>query len=272
MSKSSMEILHAEARALDPDRVALRLPFHVLVGEAVDVARFFERYYEEERAPKTKTLLRPGLSSIGHDRLPPSTADRLLALVDEVQAAQTDYQLAASAPEGDEDLARGRFVLSELTAALDFLFDDGVEDERDVQLLRVRRANDDTSSTDALAAALADYAGLAAHYRDELHGFGDFDGALIDEAASLADALRERSARGPSEAAVQAREALQWRNRLATLLTDEVARVRRAARFVFRHHPQIVREATSTYERRSRAARRRAAAQVATEAATSATS
>ena len=118
MSKSSMEILHAEARALDPDRVALRLPFHVLVGEAVDVARFFERYYEEERAPKTKTLLRPGLSSIGHDRLPPSTADRLLALVDEVQAAQTDYQLAASAPEGDEDLARGRFVLSELTAAL----------------------------------------------------------------------------------------------------------------------------------------------------------
>ena len=65
----------------------------------------------------------------------------------------------------------------------------------------------------------------------------------------------------PSEPASGAgvRKAMQWRNRLATLLTDEVAKIRRAARFVLRHHPQIAREATSTYERRARAARRRAA-------------
>jgi len=44
------------------------------------------------------------------------------------------------------------------------------------------------------------------------------------------------------------------------VLADEVARVRTAARFVFRHHPSLRREAASAYERRIRAARRRAAA------------
>lgn len=181
-------------------------------------------------------------------------------MVDEAQAAQTEYQLSADAPAGDEEIQRGRFVDSELTAALEFLFDDGVEDERDAQLARVRQANEDQSSTDALAGALAEYAGLAEAYRDELDGLGDFDVELIDEAKQLATTIRERSAAGPSETTKQGSAALEWRNRLAALLAQEVGRVRKTARFVFRHHPQIRREATSTYERRTRAARRRAAA------------
>jgi hypothetical protein len=47
---------------------------------------------------------------------------------------------------------------------------------------------------------------------------------------------------------------------LATVLARELANVRSAARFVFRHHPALVREAASAYERRVRAARKRAAA------------
>ncbi|MEM9459536.1 MAG: hypothetical protein AAGF11_35490 [Myxococcota bacterium] len=42
--------------------------------------------------------------------------------------------------------------------------------------------------------------------------------------------------------------------------------MRRAARFVFRHHPQIRREVSSAYERRTRAARRRAKAKSDAEA------
>jgi DNA anti-recombination protein RmuC len=216
------------------------VPLHVLTGEAVDVAAFFKRYYEPELAPRT--------------------GKRITLLVDEVQSAQTQYQLAADAPAGDEDVQRGRFVLSELTAALEFLFDDGVEDERDAQLARVRQANEDTSSTDALAGALAEYAGLAEAYRDELDGLGDFEAEMIDEAKELAAAIRDRSAQGTSDTGKKSAAALEWRNRLAGLLAQEVGRVRKAARFVFRHHPQIRREATSTYERRTRAARRRAAA------------
>lgn len=83
---------------------------------------------------------------------------------------------------------------------------------------------------------------------------------MIDEAKQLAATLRERSAAGPSETTKQGSAALEWRNRLAALLAREVAQVRKTAPFVFRHHPQIRREATSTYEQRGRAARRRAAA------------
>ncbi|MEM9459537.1 MAG: hypothetical protein AAGF11_35495 [Myxococcota bacterium] len=200
MSPSMIETLREQARALPADEVQLRLPLHVLLGEATDVARFFERYYQPQRAPGTEVLLRPGLSSVGEARLPPDTAEQILALVGEVQVAQADYQLAAEAPQERESIERGRFVLSELTAALEFLFDDGVEDERDAQLARVQQANDDTGSIDALASALDDYAALADHYRGELDGFGDFDVGMIDEAKQLAGALRERSARGRTEA------------------------------------------------------------------------
>ncbi len=260
MSKSMIDTLHTRARALPLEQATIGVPLHVLTGEAIDVAGFFKRYYEPELAPKTKLILRPGLASVGTDKLSPQTGKRITLLVDEVQAAQTEYQLAAEAPQGDDDIQRGRFVLSELTATLDYLFDDGIQDERDVQLARVQRANDDTSSSDALAMALAEYAGLAEPYRDELDGLAGFEAELIDEAKALAKTLRERSAPSESDTSERSAKALEWRNRLAALLAQEVAQVRKAARLVFRHHPQIRREATSTYERRARAARRRAAA------------
>jgi len=149
-------------------------------------------------------------------------------------------------------------VLAELTAVLEFLFDDDVEDERDVQLAQLQRANDEPDTVDALAQALVEYAGLAEHYRDAIDGFGEFDSAMLDEATQLAARLRERSASRPP--GVEVEQAMDWRNRLTTLLSDELSRVRAAARFVFRHHPQIRQRATSAYQRRSRAARRRAAA------------
>ena len=41
------------------------------------------------------------------------------------------------------------------------------------------------------------------------------------------------------------------------MLYDRMQRVRSAARFVFRNHPDIVRQATSTYQRSRRARHRR---------------
>lgn len=41
-----------------------------------------------------------------------------------------------------------------------------------------------------------------------------------------------------------------------TLLTQKVSAVRKAAAHVFKDHPAVLREVTSTYERRRRAARR----------------
>ncbi|WP_437939441.1 hypothetical protein [Sorangium sp. So ce341] len=59
----------------------------------------------------------------------------------------------------------------------------------------------------------------------------------------------------------QAQEALLLRNKLAALLVERMGLVRSAARFVFRSQPEIVREVTSAYERRKRAAARRSKAQ-----------
>lgn len=261
MSKSMIESLHDQARALDPTKLDLRQPLHVITGEAIDVVGFDARYRKPELDPKTEAVVRPGLASAGSKRLPANIGKQITLLVEEVDGAQREYLLAAGMAN-DQQLARATLVLSELTAVLEFLFDDGVEDDRDAQLARAREANDDTSSILSLASALTDYANLADSYREEVDGLGDFDAAMIDEAKQLATALRGRPAKAKAKADAKAKsaEALEWRNRLATLLTQKVSSVRAAARFVFRRHPAIQREAASAYERRGRAARKRAAA------------
>ena len=85
-------------------------------------------------------------------------------------------------------------------------------------------------------------------------GLGGFDDGLIDEAFALAKTLRTLPAISPA-ASASARDALLRRNRLLQLLDQYVGRVRSAARFVFRHHPEIVRQATSAYARRLRVQR-----------------
>jgi hypothetical protein len=97
-------------------------------------------------------------------------------------------------------------------------------------------------------------------------GLGGFDGSLIDEARALAKKLRERSAQKivgvpPGEQ----RQALELRNRIATLLHDRMNRVRAVARFVFRNQPDLVRRVTSSYQRDRRAAARRAQQQTQAE-------
>ncbi len=58
---------------------------------------------------------------------------------------------------------------------------------------------------------------------------------------------------------LEAKRAMALRNRLIVLLTERVGAVRSAARYVFRGHPAIVREAMSLYERHRRAASERRA-------------
>jgi hypothetical protein len=82
----------------------------------------------------------------------------------------------------------------------------------------------------------------------------EFEPGFIDEALVVASRLRAQSAIKLSSAAVtQQMQELKLRNRLLTLLTDRVARARRAARFVFRNHPELARQVGSAYERKRRA-------------------
>jgi len=154
-------ILETELRTLTEAQLNLRLPLHALMGEAVDVARFAQRYWAAEREPGSTRILRPGLELTGRS-LNPEIIPHILLLQDATQEAQTAYLLALTPARGNDTMIRARFVLGEITAALEWLFDDGIEDERDVQLRNLTDAHRDApDSQDALASELDDFASLA---------------------------------------------------------------------------------------------------------------
>jgi hypothetical protein len=249
-----------EARKVASDESPAKVPLYVLFGEAVDVAKFFQAYWETKRDDK-KNVIQRGLDSAAtkSDKLlTAKTGGEILSLQRAAQDAHTAYLLAVD-PKNSDPMERGQYVLGEITATLEWLFDDGVEDEKDAKLARLEEVHADDDSTDAMASALDDYATLAQQHRAEMDGLGGFDPKLIDEARSLAVTLRDRPVT-PLALPEKTREALALRNKIVTLLVDRMNRVRSAARFVFRDQPEIARQVTSAYERRRRAASRRVAA------------
>jgi len=229
------------------------VPLPTLVGEGTDLAKLCRLYW----AP---TDARPGLSSAGA-KLPASTPDDLLSLVAATQESSTAYQLVVDPKvDGAKLKSRGAVLLSELTGVLEWHLDDGVETVDDARFSQLGAAHaDDGDSADALAQALFDYATMAQPLANALHGLGGFDKAKIAEALALAKSLGEVT-QTPSVRSEQARDAKLLRDRLAQLLADKVRLVRSGAKFVFRDHPEIARGFASAYERRRRAAQKRASA------------
>ena len=263
MSKPSSALSHWKPRALalQSDELAINVPLHVAFEEAVDIARFFDRYWKCKKDSKGR-VIRLGLDTAEHEQrgFTVNTGAEILSLQHAGQEAHTAYLLSVEAVSRVNPLKRARQVLDAMIATLEWLFD-GVDDEKGTKLASLRAAHaGDPESADALASELDDYAVLAGAYRDEMAGRGGFDPKLIDEARALAAAIRAR----PSTAAplaAKARAALALRNRVVTLLLARMMLVRSAARFVFRNQPEIVREVASAYGRRRRAVARRARAE-----------
>jgi|GEM_PF-837737 len=261
----------AAARALPADAVGFPSPLSVLLGESVDVARVASQRWTPEVDVRTKVVLAPGLSSaVRADQavvpfaaaptLHAGTARELVELHALTQEAQTTYLLSAAVKSGGNPRVDGLARAADLRGAAESYLDDGVETDDDVRLARVRAAHaDDPESADALAGELMDYAALAESLLPGIDGYGDFSAAWIKEARDLAAALRARPDAPVSAETAEALVALDTRNRLATLLAARMRLVRAKARFVFRKHPAILREVTSAYGRRQRAAHRRKA-------------
>jgi hypothetical protein len=242
-----------EASKLLSDDIQLTVPLHVAPGEGTKAAAFFRKYY---KADKKAGL--PGLSSVG-DKLSPHLDEEIDSLVEEAANANGVY-LSTHDPKTDTSkLDRAKFLLDEIGGALEFLFDDGKQDENDAALGAVLSAHkSDPFTPDALALALDDYAHLAKEHAKELDGLGDFDADLIPEAFALAKELRAMPPASPAAAAAS-KIALGQRNRLLQLLDIRVRQVRACARWVFRNHPAVVQEATSVYQRKRRVEAQRAA-------------
>jgi hypothetical protein len=121
-----------------------------------------------------------------------------------------------------------------------------------------RSADAAFSTVTPTALALQGYAELARLNESGLTAITGFDVTLIEEARTVAAALREQSASALTRTNPDAqRRVLGLRNRLLTMLIDRVRRARRTAQYVFRDHPEVIRKFSSAYERRQRATRRR---------------
>jgi hypothetical protein len=261
-SDTNAALLKWSPLAATADEAHPSAPVHVVLGEAIDVASLLTHYWDPKTDSKGNKI--PGFSGVvSTQAVTPDIATEIRELQVAVAAAHSDYlvlvQSAAAAP-----LDRAEFVLAEIRSTLEFLFDDGKQDDSDTQLDNLRAAFADAASQDAIALALEGYAELASRNLDALGKIDGFNVALIDEARSLANSLRQQSAIALTHTtADEQRQALALRNRLLTLLTERVKRVRRAAQYVFRNFADIARKFSSPYERRQRSARRKANAEAA---------
>lgn len=263
LSSAEVERWRAEAMALTAAEVGrlTRLPFSVAVGEAVDVVQFYDQHWKAQR--QGGTVVMPGFELVAGKPNPliqKGLGADIFSLVQAVGHAHANYQLAVERLPATP-LERGHELLSELRASLVYLFDDGVEDQEDARLAKLADVHADSRFTlDGLAVALTDYGTMANLHRAALEGLGTFSVATIDEALALVDTLRLRSPT-PASQTEEARAAKDLRDRLLTLMDVRVRAVRAAARYVFRGHPELVRDVGSSHERRRRAAARRASSQ-----------
>jgi hypothetical protein len=143
-------------------------------------------------------------------------------------------------------------ALVEIRTAGEVVVDDGIEDEKDVLMRGLRKKHASyPKSQAAIANALASYVTAARSLSADLSDLEGFDMTLIDRAQSMADALM-----GRPTTSTDMRSVRQRRNRIAALLRVLVNRTRKLGRFVFRHHPEVVREMASTFHRNRRIAER----------------
>jgi hypothetical protein len=249
--KSDYDRWIEDARALGSVENPLRVPYDIGLKEAAAAASFVTKHWEA-------TTSAPGLSRI-KKRLPQAVAEEMLSLIRAVQEAQTNLIMLVD-PVVSKHGDRARFLVEELESILDFVLDDGVDEPEDEQLAQIRDFHSQNGQrSSALSQALRDYATLAKSLKGRISEVdAEFDTDLIGEAEALSKTLAESGGANPSAQSPEARAATLIRNQLLTLLLRRVASVRSAAAYVYREHPEILREVTSAYQRRVRAARRAA--------------
>ncbi len=257
--KMSDELLakwRKHAVAIDEPRTSFGVPVHVFLGEAVEAAGFAQNYWDNQKDPNGR-VVRPGLESVnkpGRIRLSPDIVQELDELQQAAHRAQFHYKMAVD-PPGLQLMDLSEQVLGELSAVLEYFYDDGETTVEDAQLQVLATQHSTPTSHDAMALALDDYAAMADAVSDELDGLANFSLETIGQARSYARQLRERSAPGAQGERVS--QALRLRNQIWTLLYDRVSNVRRAAGIVYRAHPEIQRRVTSSYQRAKQAEYRR---------------
>lgn len=248
MTTKDIETFSNEARALPQEAVQADggVPVQYRVAEIYAVADFAKRRWKTDASNKW-----PGLQSVDF-RLRYSVLDELKTLARAITTQQAMVLFGDPADQSvREAVEDGWALLEEISAALEFILDDDIDEPADEAFAGAMRRSADDHSVPALAQALVDVETIAQTKLDELKQLDDFDLSFLPQARALADALQSRPNVGGGSAAIE------LRNRLLTLADQRVRRVRRAARYVFRKHPELLAELPSRYELRRRLDRRR---------------
>lgn len=241
LPSGTKEALEKEASGTVVSDLDLGCPLPVFLTEAARVGAATLRYWQP-RKPQSVGMV-AAKKQIGE-----AIAAEIAHLLQRFAVVESQWQ-KASAQQKDETLVRARFVYRELRLATEFVVD-GVEDGSDAVFASLARTHGGEPSIPELASALTAFSLFGNDLRDRLVGMDGFDVALLDEALSLAQTLRLRG-----EATAQDDVASSLRHEcdvLLSMIQKRVAKARRAARYVFRNEPQLVREFTSSYARERR--------------------
>ncbi len=254
MSQSDVNQWKTAALALDPKTVLSGgFPLKERVFEGDGVASFLRKHWK----PPVELRL-PGMEQT-EAQVPLALADEIESLCRAIRFVHTDAIFPALPPSEVPALeARARTLTGILANACELVLDDDVREAADDALAAAKdRAEDDTRAT--RIQYLFDLAAIADEVKDRLEALKGFEVAWIGEAREVAQKLSSEGPRLPGPAADPK---IDLRNRLVTLLDVRVSKVRRAARFVYRDHPEVVRMVTSAFERKRRveAKRRKRAA------------
>ncbi len=237
LSTQRLEYWTGEANSVEPPAI-MPVPLHILLSEAGDVADFVHQRW-------TATDELPGLESAGK-RMSPQIGSEIEELKEAIETVQSQYLSTLNRELSPKNIySESIGVLDEMIAVSEW---HAIVSENPEVPQRVYRLSGEHAlcfnSIDGMINALYDYASHIQGVRDEVHQLGGFDSKHIERAFELATRLIEiEKEPTPELNTVQALVSLK--DRLAAMLHGRVEFVRKAARFVFRFHPRVLREVLS---------------------------
>lgn len=233
-------------------RREIRMPLNALIEDADRALRFSGEYWI------SKGEL-PGLEDAGFglDRNAIVKIEYLkdaLLHVDEkyIESVKIDVDKRRHIKSAQRLLADFSVFLEWYTASID---DAQTTDQ--TETIQKEQADRDLDAPDDLAFVLYEYASLAKEILIDIGELGGLSLKTVDEAYDVVSRLVDVSA-SPVPRSEETRRLGELKDRLATALQRELERLRKAAGFIFRDHPEIVRKFSSVYVPRAAAADYRA--------------
>jgi len=233
-------------RALESKETALRLPLRTYLDEASALAALMERHLEPLSEDGREY---PGLSRVFDEQTlgweTPGEMRELVIVIAELQARSqsTEKRLESNV------LIEARKLRSEWMASLKFLFDQAESESGREQLKRLREEFKDQSQA-GITKGLHKLLTCVEANMDGLRRLGCSDQTLQRSwvvQKALGERRSERAQRSNSR-----KNELSARNQLLAQLEVRVEAARRAFRFVFRDHDDVLAKAQSGYARTRR--------------------